>query len=311
MVNFIVELDNMKINFKNFLTLILILGLIFIVSVNILNSDRKNSSEPKEVTLSKKEFKNMLAADTKRISLFVEAIQKIPQEMADILGFQEVSPEEIKIIQNSILFNSPEIFATAVAFEPYQFNKDAYYSSFYLHRKEDTICHTTLNDPDYDYFYWDWYLIPKIRQKPFWSAPYYDDGGGNMIMTTYSVPFYSFDGFKEKFAGIVTVDISIEWLSWYLINQKKLPEGNFKILLSENGTIISARNKDWIFNETIFSLSLLLDTPELREIGRDLQRGKSGIKKFANPLDTKNITIFYATIKANKWGLLYAVPEKG
>lgn len=54
----------------------------------------------------------------------------------------------------------------------------------------------------------DWYQIPRLLNKPYWSEPYYDEGGGNIIMTTYSYPIYDMQG---NMVAIFTADLSLEW----------------------------------------------------------------------------------------------------
>jgi len=36
---------------------------------------------------------------------------------------------------------------------------------------------------------WTWFQAPKAQGKAVWSAPYFDEGAGNVLMTTYSAPF--------------------------------------------------------------------------------------------------------------------------
>ena len=99
--------------------------------------------------------------------------------------------------------------------------------------------------------------------------------GGNIVLSTYSVPFYSFDGTNETMTGVIAVDISIDWLS-KIVSSIKLYDGSYSVLVSENGTIISAPNPKWPYNESLFSLADENKIPVLRKIGRDLQKGKSG-----------------------------------
>lgn len=300
----------MENKIRNGLIIILIIFLLIIARTNLFNVSMKDSSQSGISNMSQEEIKKLLISHTERISLLVESIQKIPQEIALIMEFQKIRMEEIDIVQNSILLNSPELFGTALAFEPYAFKKDALYFSSYLYREENAIRHITLDGPEYEYFYKEWYLMPKLLQKPIWSIPYYDDGGGGVFMTSYSVPFYSFDGAKETFAGISTVDVSIDWLANYFMTNKRMPGIGSLILISEDGTIISAPQKEWIMNETIFTLALALNIPDLREVGRDLQKGNSGAKKIINPSTKRKTTIFYSAISANKWGLIYLIPEE-
>lgn len=252
--------------------------------------------------------KERLAAEVKRINTIMESAQKTPQDLAYILEFHDAGLDEMNILMKSVLFNNEELFGGAIAYEPYTFNKDSLYFSPYVFRSADTIVNTNLNDPDYNYFYKDWYLIPKTLGKPVWSEPYFDEGGGNMLMSTYSVPFYKFDGNKEIFQGIVTVDVSIEWLKNAVESIGKVMRGH-AILISENGTIISAPVINWVYNETIFSLASEMNLPVLREIGKDLQKGVSGVKEISVFRNSRDWMVFYSSVKANKWGMILLIPE--
>lgn len=254
-------------------------------------------------------FQNRISSEIKKISRLIESVQKIPQDLAYILEFHDVDDLEMKILLESVLFNNEELFGSAIAFEPYQYDQDSLYFASYVYRNKNTNIYTHLNDPEYNYFYQDWYLVPKTLLKPTWSEPYYDEGGGNLLMSTYSVPFYKFDGYKEYFNGIVTVDVSIEWLTLAVESMKETWNGH-TILISENGTVVSAPFKDWIYNETIFSLAAEMDLPVLREVGRELQRGNSGIKKINEFEMKKNWRVFYSSIHVNKWGLILLLPEE-
>ncbi len=44
---------------------------------------------------------------------------------------------------------------------------------------------------DYQYFYMDCTKFPKCLMLTYWSEPYFDEGGGNILMTTYSHPIYT------------------------------------------------------------------------------------------------------------------------
>lgn len=60
--------------------------------------------------------------------------------------------------------------------------------------------------PGYDYAHMDWYTRPKDLRRPVWSNPYYDKGGGNIWMETYSIPLYLENG---RFYGVVTSDLPV------------------------------------------------------------------------------------------------------
>jgi len=116
-------------------------------------------------------------------------------------------------------------------------------------------------------------------------------------------------GRNEIFTGIVTADVSLEWLS-DMVTSIKLPEGCFAALVSENGLFICSPDKHWPYNETVFSLAEEYNDNALMEIGGDLKNGKAGIKKIGKLNTGKNWIVHYALIKENKWGVLLFTPAE-
>ncbi len=299
---------NNKANIKTELLGIIMLAGIAIGCLFLFQAGKMAYREIFKKKLCINQFQDKLSAETKRINTIIESAQSTPQDLAAILEFHDTDDAEVKILLQSVLFNNPELFGSAIAYEAYMHNKDSLYDSPFVYRTGDTIAFTNLNGPEYNYFYKDWYLIPKTLMKPSWSEPYYDEGGGNSLMSTYSVPFYKFQGDKERFYGIVTVDVSIDILTKAVVSIGKTLKG-YALLISENGTILSAPDSDLIFNETIFTLAVERKQPAFREIGRELQQGKSGYRKLVDPADQKEFYAFYSSVPANKWGLIILMEE--
>lgn len=63
--------------------------------------------------------------------------------------------------------------------------------------------------PQYDYTTQEWYAAPKAAGRASWSAPYFDAGGGEINMITYSLPVYQ-GGAGGAFLGILTTDVGID-----------------------------------------------------------------------------------------------------
>jgi sigma-B regulation protein RsbU (phosphoserine phosphatase) len=251
-----------------------------------------------------------LTEEVNKIQKVILSIEQIPQNLGYVLEFSKPNIEHMQVLMDAIVANTDEVFGTCIAFEPNSYDKDTTYYAPYLYKKNGKMVYVNPTDITYHYFSMDWYLIPKTLNKAVWIEPYFDEGsgGGNIVMSTYSVPFYSFDGTKETINGIVTVDISLEWLS-EIVSSIKLFDDSYSILVSENGTVICASNPQWPYNESLFSLADENDVPILREIGRDLQKGKSGFINVGKFGTRRDWWIYYMPIPANKWGVLLLVPE--
>jgi len=87
-----------------------------------------------------------------------------------------------------------------------------------------------------------WYTIPKNTLKDAFVDPYLYPTGGVMIFeTTISVPIIK-DG---HFLGIVSADIAVSTIQSWFYN-RKIVEGGYFIVASNNGTIVSHPKRDII-----------------------------------------------------------------
>ncbi|MEI6631291.1 MAG: SpoIIE family protein phosphatase [bacterium] len=157
---------------------------------------------------------------------------------------------------------------------------------------------------DYRYFYEDWYQIPKELNTPAWSEPYFDE----IIMATYSVPFYENINGERRLKGIICADISLEWLERIVSSVKVLETGD-AYLISRNGTIITHALKELIMNESIFSVAEARGDMGLRETGRKMIRGESGFVPFTSIARNKKCWMYYAPLPSTGWTLAVVFPE--
>ena len=245
---------------------ILIFALFFIVNRNIskgiILKNVENNAE------------NLTISTANKIESVIKSVQKIPENQSSLLQNFNLSDKDLKKLIRLSVETNPEIFGSCTAYKPYGYYNDSLYFAPYYYRSGDSLIYENIGNDSYQYFYWDWYQIPKELGKAFWTEPYYDEGGGNILMCTYSVPFFKkSEGIKE-FTGIITVDISLKWLE-KLMSKIKLFDNGYAFLISGNGTLITHPIEDLVLNQTIFSLAEERNLPELREIGRDMIKGNS------------------------------------
>lgn len=242
-----------------------------------------------------------------RIEQQIKPIEKVPQMLAETLEMGVIQLDSLIPILKKILENNPTIFGTSVAFEPGIINNQHYYMP-YVYRQGDAIRSEVLGGSNYEYFLMDWYQITKMIEKPYWSEPYYDEGGGKALMATYAVPFYLNNGQGRRVAGVVTVDIGLEWLS-DIVSQEHVFNTGYLFLLSRNGMAVTHPDKTMIMNESIFSNAENWGEPLLREIGRDLQQGKSNFRKY-NLKGKPDRWIYYANLPSGMWSIAVVYPDK-
>ncbi len=275
---------------------VLIFGIFYYVSRNlILESVEENAKNITEKTVNK-------------IETILHATTKIPKNLAYVLETTDFDEERLYTLMETVVKNNEEIYGSAVAFEPYSFKEDLYYYSPYMYRDSSKVHFVQLGNPDYEYFFWDWYQVPKLINKPYWTEPYYDEGGGEILMSTYSVPFYKYENGEKKFWGIITIDIDLEWLR-EIVSSVKIFDSGFAFLISKTGTIVTHPNNSFIMNETIFSLAEEYHHENLRELGRSMIKGESGFEHFRPISFDEHGWIYYSPLEVNNWSLGVVFPE--
>lgn len=246
--------------------------------------------------------KNITEKYVNQIDAVIGKVAKIPFNFAMIVENNILDEKKLVLMLQNIVANNEEIYGSAVAFEPFSFNKDKYFSSHYVYRSDEKIITSDLNDPKYEYFYQDWYQIPAKLGKPVWSEPYYDEGGGNTLMTTYSVPFYRTQNGSTELWGIITIDIELDWLD-KIVSSIQIYDTGFAFVISYAGTFVTHPNSNFIMNQTIFSLSEEFNIPSLRDIGRKMIAKKSGFEKLNGVTIKDDSRIYYTPFNSNQWAL--------
>lgn len=137
---------------------------------------------------------------------------------------------------------------------------------------EETAGTVILGGADYDYLIMDWYQIPKLLGKAYWSEPYFDVVTSQTV-TSYSVPVYDD---KNEFIGILKADIALSWLTDMLSTLQPYPN-SYNLLIGRNGSYISHIQRDKILNETIFAEPLASGNGKAMDIARKIMSRQEGI----------------------------------
>ncbi len=252
--------------------------------------------------------KHLILTSTNKIEAVLAATQKIPENISYFLENSSYDETELLQLLHMVVEKNPEIYGAAIAFEPYAFKKGAEFFAPYFYKEYGFISFKHL-DRHYNYFLWDWYQIPKELQHPEWTEPYFGPGGG-ILMCSYGVPFYKKINGNRQFAGVVVVDISIEALR-EIVSSIKILKTGYGFLISKNGTFVTHPMKELIMNETIFSIAESRNDNNLREVGRNMIRGRSSLTPFKikSILTGKDCWMTYVPIVSNGWSLAILFPQ--
>lgn len=253
--------------------------------------------------------RNLTLATVNRIETVVSGAQKAPTYLAHTLSEEKTDQKTLLRRIETLLVTNPEFFGATVAYEPYAFDPKSRYFSPYFFRKGKTLQHANLGGKKYQYFLWDWYQIPKELGRAVWSEPYFDEGAGNIIMTTYATPFYRTDRGTRVLTGIVTADISLEWLVDMV--KKIAPYGSgFAFLITRSGAFVTHPDRNMVMRESIFSVAEAAGDAGLRETGRAMIKGGEGFVALKNHFMGEKAWMYYAPLPSTGWSIGVVFPEK-
>lgn len=178
-------------------------------------------------------------------------------------------------ITRKMVEENPDIIGSAIAFDRYYFKDKLFFSPYsFIDAESGQVKSKQLGTSQYDYFYMDWFQIPYLLGEPCWGEPYFDDGGADRLMATYSYPIKDAEG---KVFAVITADISLDWISGILSSIKPYPNSNV-MLISRNGSFINQSSDSNLRGETIFSI--LSDTSikdrNVLPLAEAISHGKTG-----------------------------------
>lgn len=237
---------------------------------------------------------------------------------ADFLSLnRNWTAEKIDEMIRRNLASNPEIVGSCAAFEPNAFEAGLELFAPYVCRG---VGETELISSDLAVEYikanekiypeWPWYAeIAKNRAKPrteqhgTWSEPYFDEGGGAVLMCTYSAPFFH----EDRFAGVSTVDIALDFITKRL--SRIASDGTTYRMLSSRGTFISAPEPALVMKKTIFDVAGERNSSRLEEIGRKMLEGENGIVRYRDFGTDQVVWMAYAPLPSSGWSLMASIPE--
>lgn len=253
-----------------------------------------------------KNGRSLILATVNQIDKVLLSVEKVPQNVAYSLESFEYDQGQIIGLVRTVVKNNPDIYGATIAFAPYAYSEKIERFAPYCYKKSAQDIGFT--EIPYEYFYWDWFQIPKELNRAMWSEPYFDEGAGNIIMSTYSVPFYRNVSGGRQFMGVVTADISLAWLQ-EIVSAVQIEKTGYGFLISKNGTFVTHPKSRLIMNETIFSLAEDREEPELRELGRKMIRGESGYTPYRSLLTGKMCWLAYESLPSSGWSLGILFPQ--
>ena len=212
-------------------------------------------------------------------------------------------PDSLANVGRMLVRDNPVIVGSTVALVPGYYPAQPLLAP-YTFRSGDSLVIRSLATEAYDYPSQEWFVKPLELGDGYWSEPYVDEGGGDMLMTTYSLPVYDEAG---REAAVLTGDISLDWLT-ELVNSLTVYPHSRSILLSRSGMFMVRPSSGPDLAETAHEIvSQSGDSLALRALNRAMLDGRSG--QTAVRINRKKHHIYYAPVERTGWSMCIVIPD--
>ncbi len=215
-------------------------------------------------------------------------------------------PDSMGRVTQRIVHDNPVVVGSTVAFVP-GYNKRHELFAPYCYRESGTgeIKLKSLATTQYDYPSQEWFTKPIELDTGYWSEPYIDEGGGEMLMTTYSLPLRDSKG---NVAAVITADISLDWLNELVGNISVYPNA-YSVLLSRSGQIMVCPVETLVMNTSIQDLqrNSLADNETFNDISHSMLSGHYGNRRIKHQGVTSQI--YFAPVERTGWSMSIVIPE--
>ena len=274
--------------------LIIIVAVITLEATSVLQYFYSKRILSEEAT---RRAEGQLAATELHIANVVDQVETAVRNSLWSVQQQIARPDSLAAITVRLVANNPVICGSTVAL----IDKDL---APYSYDQDGEILTSSLATEEYDYKHQEWFVKPLELRGGYWSEPYYDDGGGNILMTTYSLPVTDKKG---RLAAIFTADVSLDWLT-ELVGSVKVYPSAFSMVVSRAGQIMVCPAETLVMSHTIHDLAEQTgDTATFKAINRSLLSGESG--NTTVKLEGKVHYMFFDSVARTGWAMSIVIPH--
>lgn len=214
-------------------------------------------------------------------------------------------PDSLVVVSRRIVEENPSVMGSTFALVP-GYNKNHPLFSPYVCRSADgDIEIKSLATEEYDYPSQEWFTEPLNYGIGYWSEPYVDTGGGNVLMTTYSVPVTDDSG---RIAAVLTADVSLDWLT-DLVGSVRVYPNAFSVMISRDGTIMVSPVEEFNMQRSIQDYAKgARDTANFKILAAAMLTGKSG-NLVLGQRKRERTSVFYGPVEKTGWSMAIVIPD--
>jgi len=247
-----------------------------------------------------------LRAKSLEIRNVMNVVEVAVENMAWAVEQRLSQPDSMWTVTRKLLADNEYIVGSAIAFEPYYYPRKGRQFSPYSYKHDSTVTSIQLGTDQYDYHSMEWYTAPMASGRGHWSEPYFDEGGGEMMMSTYSLPIRDKAG---KIIAIFTADVSLDWLS-EVVNAQHIYPSSYNLLLSRTGQIMVCPEDSLAMSTNIEEATAGMSDTTADYINRQMKAGNSGQATVTDNNGEKNYVFYGPVDDVTGWSMAVVCADK-
>lgn len=214
-------------------------------------------------------------------------------------------PDSLAVVSRRIVEENPSVMGSTIALVPGYNPKLPLFSPYVCRTADGSIELKSLATEEYNYPAQEWFTEPLNYGIGYWSEPYIDEGGGEVLMTTYSVPVMDVNG---RVAAVLTADVSLDWLTDLVGNVRVYPNA-FSVLISREGKIMVSPVEELNMQQNIREFGKgARDTANFNQLADGMLSGKAGSVSLKQSR-RERMFVFYAPVEKTGWSMAIAIPD--
>ena len=215
------------------------------------------------------------------------------------------SPDSLVRVTQRILADNPVVKGSTVALVPGYLKEHPLFAPYTTVLADGSMESLSLATEEYDYPSQEWFTKPLEMDGGYWSEPYFDEGGGNILMVTYSLPVKDRSG---RTAAILTADISLDWLTELVGNVHVYPTA-FSMVVSRMGQIMVCPAETLVMRRTMADVAgRMEDSTNLRALNQAMLSGESGTMSIRSQGMVHYV--FFSPVSRTGWSLSIVIPKQ-
>lgn len=235
-------------------------------------------------------MENLLNATTSELEKKLQSVETSVSGTVWLVREHLEDREYLHHITTGVIEDNAIIDGSAVAFSPFYYGKEEYYSPFsYKDQKTGEVINLMLEENGKDNFEKEWYKVTAETGESHWCEPYDDEGGSGNVITTFSYPISDETG---SLIAVFTADVPIGWISRMADNIKPYPNSKLTIV-STGGAYITLDKDGGLLKETILTDPRYSSSQAFRQLADSMLDGEKGMVKYRNKDGKRAFAVYY------------------